>query len=111
MEIQLPLLFYEEGDTDHAGAWIKDHVMNPPIRDNILKRFGVSWKFIYAGLAGHCRRRIITQEFGEPDGNSIGMNGLCCDVCIESSSREFKNCSNELKVVFDAIQQVGTKWI
>ena len=73
-----------------------------------MKKFGESWKFINAGLAGHCRRCIITQEFGEPDFNSIGMNGLCCDVCTESSLREFNNFSKEFKVVFDAIQQVDT---
>lgn len=28
-------IFYEEGDTDHAAAWIKDHVRNPPVRDEI----------------------------------------------------------------------------
>lgn len=26
-------IFYEEGDTDHAAAWIKDHVGNPPVCD------------------------------------------------------------------------------
>lgn len=69
-------IFYEEGDTDHAGAWIKDYVRNAPLRDEILK-FGESWKFIYAGLAGCCRRKIIMQEFGEPEANCVGMDSLC----------------------------------
>ena len=76
-------IFYEESDTDHAGAWIKDYVKNPPVRDDILRKFGESWKFIYAGLAGRCRSCVITQEFGEPDSNAVGMYGLCCDVCTE----------------------------
>ena len=43
-------IFYEESDLDHAGAWIKDHIRNPSIRDNILKQFVESWKFI-AGVS------------------------------------------------------------
>ena len=39
----------------------------------------------------------------------MGMNGLCCDVCTELSSKELTNCLNEFKVVFDAIQQIGNK--
>ena len=45
-------IFYEESDLDHAGAWIKDHIRNPSIRDNILKQFAESWKFIFADIAG-----------------------------------------------------------
>ena len=30
-------IFYEESDTGHAAAWIKDHVRNPPVGDEILK--------------------------------------------------------------------------
>ena len=37
------------------------------------------------------------------------MNGLCCNISTESSSREFNNFSTEFKVVFDAIQKVGNK--
>ena len=88
-------IFYEEGDTDHAAAWIKDHVRNPPVRDEILKKFGESWRFVYAALAGCCRRQIITHEFGEPDCNAVGMNGLCCDVCTDLSSKELTNCKRE----------------
>ena len=33
-------IFYEEGDIDHAGAWIKDYVRNAPVRDEILMKFG-----------------------------------------------------------------------
>lgn len=102
-------IFYEESDTDHAGAWIKDCVRNPSVRDEILRNFGESWKFVYAGLAGYCRRRIITQDFGEPDANSVGMNGLCCDVCTELQSKELTNCLTEFKVAFDAIKQIGNK--
>ena len=52
------------------------NVRNPSIRDDILKTFSESWNFIYAGLAGHCQRCIITGQFGKTDSNSIGMNGL-----------------------------------
>ena len=69
---------------DHAGAWNKNHVRNPSIHDDILKRFGESCEFIYAGLAEPYRRCIIKNKFGEPDFTYIGMNGLCCDVCTES---------------------------
>ena len=84
-------IFCEEGDADHAGASIKDYIRNPPVRDESLTKFGESWNFIYAGLAGCCRRRIITQEFREPHSNSVGMNGLCCDICTELSSKEPQN--------------------
>ena len=102
-------IFYEEGDTDHAAAWIKDHVRNLPVRDEILKKFGESWRFIHAALAGCCRRQIITHEFGEPDCNAIGMNGLCCDVCTDLSSKELTNCKKEFEVAFDAIKQIWNK--
>ena len=28
-------IFYQESDLDRAGAWIKDHIRNPSIRDDI----------------------------------------------------------------------------
>ena len=74
-----------------------------------MRKFGESWKFIYAGLAGRCRRCVITQEFGEPDSNAVGMYGLCCDVCTELSSKQLRNYSKEFKVAFDALQQIGSK--
>lgn len=42
------------------------------------------------------------QEFGEPEANSVGMDGLCCGVCTELSSKELTNCLKEFKVVVDA---------
>ena len=58
---------------------------------------------------------MVTQEFGEPDGNAVGMNGLCCDVCTGLSSNELTNCLKDFKVAFNAIRNKGepklTEWI
>jgi hypothetical protein len=78
---------------------IKDHVRNPPVRDEISGKVG-GWP---------CRmlsKTKLTPELGEPDCNAVGMNGLCCDVCADLSSKELRS---ELKVDFNAIQQVGNK--
>ena len=29
-------IYYEESDIDHAGAWIREHLLSPELRDNIL---------------------------------------------------------------------------
>ena len=64
-------IFYEESDIDHAGAWIREHLLSAELPDNILQKCPESWKFIYAGIAGQCRRQVMLEAFGETDVNVV----------------------------------------
>ena len=46
-------------NTNHAMAWIRDHVGNAEYCKQLLERFSSSWKYVMADLAGRCRRKIF----------------------------------------------------
>ena len=51
-------------------------------RDEILKQFALSWRFVNAhDLAGVCRRKLLLEMFGEEIANPA-LGGDCCDVCV-----------------------------
>ncbi len=101
-------ILWEESDQDRAAVWIKNHINNPPVRDNILRHFAESWKYVYAECAGLCRRRVITEAFGEPDENAIAPNGACCDVC-DSNHGAMRDHRAEFEIAADALQCLGTR--
>ena len=46
--------------------------------------------------------------FGEEDDNAK-LNGVCCDVCIKEGSVQLEDHTNELRVLIDALENVGAK--
>ncbi len=64
-----------------------------------------------------CRRKIITEAFGEPVENATALDGACCDIC-DTDTGALKDHRAEFEVAADAIQCLGprgevklTEWI
>ena len=65
-------------------------------------------EFVYADIAGQCRRQVILEAFGEGDVNLLSVEGECCDVCDEEV-KHLRDCHKELEVAVDAIEAIGSK--
>ena len=85
----------------HANAWILNNLSNKDRCERILSGFGESWRYVYAHLAGLCRRRVILDFLGEQDTPS-NCSGECCDVC--QNKVEVCNHKEELKVLMHLIK-------
>ena len=70
--------------------------------------FSDSWKYVNAHLAGKCRRRVILDAFGEVD-TPAEFTSISCDVCENQAAYQMVDCKEELKILDDALKQVGSK--
>ena len=61
-----------------------------------------------AHLSGVCRRRSLLGLFGETD-TEPEHYGTCCDVCLSRDQYTVKNMKNELAVVINALDQLGSR--
>ena len=78
-------ILFRKGDVSYANAWILNNLSNRTRCDQILSGFADSWRYVYAHLAGLCRRKMILELFGE-DVTMPEYSSDCCDVCKNSTS-------------------------
>lgn len=57
-------------------------------------------RFVHAGLAGLCRRKVILEYFSEDAKNAIAT-GPCCDVCL--SKVEMVDAQDEVTTVLKTV--------
>lgn len=89
-------------------AWLREHRNNTEHCKRILKEFSTSWRYAMADLAGMCRRKVLLSSFGENfDTEADKDTDNCCDVC--RMEIQLQDMSEELKIVVDAINNVGAK--
>ena len=101
-------IYYSMGNTNHAMAWIRDHVGNADYCKQLLEGFSSSWKYVMADLAGKCRREIFLDAFGEERLQNDDVQSVaCCDVC--KTNPQLVNMTEELRILADAITVVGSK--
>ena len=90
----------------HANAWTLNNLSSKDRCEQILAGFAESWRYVNGHLAGLCRRRMILDLFGEKETPTSAL-GDCCDVCRSTS--EVSNQKIDLKVLIDALDEVGCK--
>ena len=103
-------ILYQNANVNHANAWIKNNIMDRDRCNRILSDFSNSWRFVEAHLAGCCRRKLLLDLFGE--NNELEADSACCDVCSsgdKSTPRPLASFNEELKILEDAMKQVGIK--
>ena len=100
-------ILYRKLDISHANPWIMNNLHDRDRCNRILSSFSESWRYINAHLAGVCRRRLLTDMFGETN-TPTSATGDCCDVCSQNwaDKRDFKV---ELGIVIDTINHIGFK--
>ena len=96
-------ILYATNNTNHAMAWLRDHLANGEHCKRILAEFSTSWRYAMADLAGKCRRQVLLSSFGEDYQRKDRNN--CCDVC--NVETQLEDMSEELNIVVDAIHTVG----
>jgi len=101
-------ILYRSTDLSHANAWILNNLSNKARCDHILSCFSDSWRYVNAHLAGKCRRRILLDAFGEVV-TPVAFTSICCDVCESQGNYQLADCKEELKILDDALRQVGSK--
>lgn len=101
-------ILYQKSDINHANAWIKNNLMERTRCNRILSDFSDSWRFTEAHLAGCCRRKLLLELFGESY-EQIQTDFVCCDVCSSAENHPLVSFNEELKILDDAMQQVGIK--
>ena len=101
-------IYYSMDNTNHAMAWVRDHVGNADYCKQLLDGLSSSWKYVMADLAGKCRREIFLDSFGEECMQHADVYSVaCCDVC--KSSPQLVDTTEELRILVDAITVVGSK--
>ena len=102
-------ILYRGSDISHANAWILNNVTNRDRCEKILAGFSDSWKFVYAHMAGMCRRKLLLDIF--QDSYAATVNDKCCDVCSAKTDGEEQtvDCKYELEILLDALDQIGCK--
>ena len=80
------------------------------------QNFSESWRYVYAHLAGTCRRKILLEVFGE-NSDIPKATVPCCDVCSMNKC-PVSNHRREFEIAADAIDHLGcygevkiTEWI
>ena len=98
-------IYYCMNNTDHAMAWIRNHIGNAEYCKQLLEGFVSFWKYVMADLAGKCRREILLNAFKEECLENDNTD--CCDVC--KMDVQLVEMTEELKILVDAINAVGCK--
>ena len=98
-------IYYCMNNTDHAMAWIRNHIGNAEYCKQLLEGFVSSWKYVMADLAGKCRREILLNAFKEECLENDNTD--CCDVC--KMDVQLVEMTEELKILVDAINAVDCK--
>lgn len=101
-------ILYRKSDISHANAWILNNLSNKARCSRILSGFSDSWRYINCHLARECRRSIILSAFGEAIGSDNAVD-KCCDVCSIKQHVQLHDLKKELRVLIDALNQVGCK--
>ena len=101
-------ILFSKGDVSHANAWILNNLSNRTRCDQISSGFADSWRYVYAHLAGLCWRKMILELFGE-DEAMPEYSSDCCDVCKNSTSAVSCNHKEELKILMNALDELGCK--
>ena len=101
-------IMYRKSDICHADAWIWNNLGNKDRCQRVLGDYAASWRFVQAHLSGTCRRKVLLWLFGD-DGKNSRYDSTCCDVSTKKDSEQLVNYKNELRVLFDALQNVGSK--
>ena len=91
----------------HANPWVLNNLSDQERCKHILSSFSESWKYVYAHLAGVCRRRLLLDLFGEQTTDSVAT-GDCCDVCSQMDTGKI-DYKEELEILIDAMNHVGGK--
>ena len=100
-------ILYRKKDMKHADSWVWNNVKDPEKCHQILSDFTNSWRFVEAHLAGFCRRKMLLELFGETGLPTHETS--CCDVCISNNGRAKQPFNEELKILVDALKQIGKK--
>ena len=100
-------ILYRKSDIRHADPWVWNNVGDHEKCRRILTDFSNSWRFVEAHVAGCCRRKLLIELFGETDPPTFDFT--CCDVCNSSSGQRKQTFNDELKILVDALNQVGAK--
>ena len=98
-------IYYSMNNTDHAMAWIQNHIGNAEYCKQLLEGFVSSWKYVMADLTGKCRREILLNAFKEECLENDNTD--CCDVC--KMDVQLVKMAEELKILVDAINALGCK--
>lgn len=103
-------ILYKQSDISHANAWVLNNLSRRDRCNHILNEFSMSWRYVQSHLAGICRRRVLLDMFGETE-SECKASGECCDVCThkENVSEDYTDYREELKILNDALEQVGSK--
>ena len=101
-------ILYHKTDMGHANPWVLNNLSDQDRCKRILSSFSESWKYVYAHLAGICRRRLHLDLFGEQTSESVAT-GDCCDVCCSQTGDDKVDYKEELEVLIDAMNHVGGK--
>ena len=109
-ELACATILYSKTDVSHANAWVLNNLSNRDRCKQILSHFSDAWRYVLAHLAGICRRQLLLDLVGEKETEMIA-NGPCCDICIakEESLIHYDDYKEELKILIDALDQVGCK--
>ena len=101
-------IVYRKTDIRYADAWIWNNLSNKDRCRRVLEDYATSWRFTQAHLSGACRRKVLLQLFSENDENARA-DGQCCDVCINQDIASTDDFKEELKVLINALETVGSK--
>ena len=101
-------ILYQQSNLSHANAWVLNNLSRRDRCNHILSEFSKSWQYVQAHTAGICRRKLLLETFSENDSECVAT-GVCCDVCEQKSSLNYSDFKEELKIVNDALEQVGNK--
>ena len=99
-------ILYHRSDISHANPWVLNNISDKDRCKRILSFFSESWRYVNAHLAGMCRRRLLLNAFGEK-ATVTNATGDCCDVCLQTKPVE--DFKEELKILLDALNQIGCK--
>ena len=99
-------ILYSMEDLGNAKAWIKDHLRNYTVRDQILADYSEVWRYVLSHTAGQCRRKTLLTLFGEDEAQCIEYDGKCCDVC-ENGDTQTTDYSEELFALTSSLDTLG----
>ena len=108
-------VLYRKSDIAHANPWVLNNIGCKKRCKEILLAFSNSWKYILAHMSGVCHLICLVfcwcsllDLFGGT-GTEPEHYGTCCDVCLSRDQYNVNNMKNELAIVINALDQLGSR--
>ena len=99
-------ILYSMEDIGNAKAWIKDHLRNYTVREQVLADYSEVWRYVLSHTASQCRRKTLLTLFGEDGSQCSQHGGKCCDIC-ESDNTQTADYTGELADLISCLDTLG----